>query len=368
MRLRKQPPDVLIFLTAMLLLSIGMVMVFSSSGVPSSGGSQGAFFYALFYLKKQLLWAAMGFVAMIVAMNVDYFRIKRLALPILLFGITLLVLVLFFEPTKGSSRWIPLGPMNLSPSEVIKICLVLFMALSLSQHGEKIQSLVHGIGPHLLLLGLVVGLILLQPDLGTAFVVAGTTYIMFFAAGARYLHLAILAGLGVAGLAAAIAIAPYRMARITAFIDPWASPLEEGFQIIQSLYALGSGGLFGVGLGRSHQKLFYLPEQNTDFIFSILGEELGYLGVLTVLILFFIFVWRGLRTALTCPDPFGSLLATGITSMIGLQAIINIGVVSGSLPITGITLPFISYGGSSLLFTMLGVGILLNISRYSTNR
>ncbi|NPV91487.1 MAG: putative lipid II flippase FtsW [Firmicutes bacterium] len=363
MRMKKQPPDLLLFLTTLVLLSIGMVMVFSSSGVPEGG--QGAFLHAVYYLKKQLIWAAVGIAAMLLVMNIDYFRVKKLALPILGVGVLLLILVLFADPTKGSSRWFNLGSMSFAPSELIKICLIFFIAVRLSVIGEEIQDPLRGFAPNVLILGMVVLLIMLQPDLGTAAVVAGTVFVMFFAAGSKLTHLGSLGGAGLVFLIVAIRFSEYRWERFISFLDPWASPRGAGFQIIQSLYALGSGGLLGVGLGRSHQKLFYLPEQNTDFIFSILGEELGYLGVIVVLTLFFVFIWRGLRVALICPDPFGRLLATGITSMIGIQAIINMMVASGSLPVTGITLPFISYGGSSLLFTMIGVGMLLNISRYS---
>jgi cell division protein FtsW len=363
MRMKKQPPDLLLFLATLVLLTIGMVMVFSSSGVPEGG--QGAFLHAVYYLKKQLIWAGIGVAAMLIMMNVDYFRVKRLALPALGVGLLLLILVLFVDPTKGSSRWFDLGIVSFAPSELIKICLIFFMAVRLSDIGEQVQDPIRGFGVNVLILGLVVLLIMLQPDLGTAAVVAVTVFFMLFAAGSKLIHLGSLGGAGVVLLGAAIRLSPYRWERMTTFLDPWAAQQGAGFQIIQSLYALGSGGLLGVGLGQSHQKLFYLPEQNTDFIFSILGEELGYLGVIVVLSLFFVFIWRGLRTALMCPDPFGRLLATGVTSMIGIQAIINMLVASGSLPVTGITLPFISYGGSSLLFTMVGVGILLNISRYS---
>ncbi len=365
LRLKKRSPDFLIFLITILLLCIGVVMVFSASAVTA----EQRFGDAYHFLKQQMLWVVIGVAAMITAMNIDYFRLKKLALPALIIGVLLLVAVLIpgvGSEVKGAQRSIRMGPIGISPAEMIKLCLVFFMAFSLSQNSEKLKLFVQGLMPYLGVLGLVVLLIMLQPDLGTTIAVSGTIFIMLMAAGARWGHLIGLAGVGIIGVLAMIVLEPYRMRRLTAFLDPWASPLDAGFQTIQSLYALGSGGLFGVGLGRSRQKMFYLPEQHTDFIFSIMGEELGYLGVLLVLSLFFLFLWRGLRTAITCPDAFGSLLAVGITSMIILQAIINIGVVSGSLPVTGITLPFISYGGSSLLFSLTSVGILLNISKFST--
>lgn len=365
LRLKKRSPDFLIFLVTILLLCIGVVMVFSASAVTA----EQKFGDAYHFLKQQMLWVVIGVTAMITAMNVDYFRLKKLALPVLLIGLFLLAAVLIpgiGSEVKGAQRSIRFGPVGISPAEMIKLCLVFFMACSLGQNSEKLKSFTNGLLPYLGILGLAVLLIMLQPDLGTTIVVAGTVFVMLMAAGARWGHLISLAGVGIIGILAMIVLEPYRLRRMTAFLDPWSSPLDAGFQTIQSLYALGSGGLFGVGLGRSRQKMFYLPEQHTDFIFAILGEELGYLGVLVVISLLFLFLWRGLRTAVTCPDTFGSLLAVGITSMIVLQAMINIGVVSGSLPVTGITLPFISYGGSSLLFTLTAVGILLNISKFST--
>jgi cell division protein FtsW len=365
LRLKKRSPDFLIFLTTLILLAIGVIMVFSASAVTA----EQKFGDAYYFLKQQLMWVVIGITAMIVAMKIDYFRVKKLALPFLIVGFLLLVAVLIpgvGKEIKGAQRWIRIGPTGIAPSEMIKLCLVFFMAYSLSENGEKLKLFTKGLLPHLGILGLALLLIMLQPDLGTAFAIAGTVYLMLMAAGARWGHLIGVAVIGLVGTLALIVLEPYRMRRLTAFIDPWQSPLDAGFQTIQSLYALGSGGLFGVGLGRSRQKMFYLPEQHTDFIFSILGEELGYLGVIVVLALLFLFVWRGLRTAITSPDAFGSMLAVGITCMIGLQAMINIGVVSGSLPVTGITFPFLSYGGSSLLFTLTGVGILLNISKFST--
>ena len=366
MRRKRQPPDLLIVFAVAMLMAIGMVMVFSSSGIPSSGGSMGALSHGFYYLRKQLLWALLGTVALIAAMCFDYSLLKKWAGYIFLGGMLLLAAVLvpgLGKEVSGSMRWFDIGPFSFAPSVAIKLCMVIFLAASLSRCGENIQLFWKGMAPHLAALGAAAGLILAQPDLGTAVSIGGTAYLLFIMAGARALHLVILAFLGMAAVAGAIYLEPYRMARFWAFLDPWKYSLGSGFQIIQSLYALGSGGLFGVGLGGSHQKMFYLPEQHTDFIFSILGEELGYLGVLVVLALFFLFIWRGFRTAWGCPDSFGCFLAAGITSMIGLQAIINIGVVSGVLPVTGIPLPFISYGGSSLLFNMIGVGILLSVSR-----
>jgi cell division protein FtsW len=366
LRLRKGPPDFVLFITTLLLVGIGLVMVFSSSAVTSNIRYDDAYFF----FKRQLLWALIGIVCMLVVMKFNYLRIKDLAIPLMIF--TFLCLILVVTPlgieAKGATRSLGVGFLQFTPSELAKLAMVMFLAKVMEVNLDSMKSLAKGILPYIVLIALVCGLIMLQPDLGTAFTIAGTAFFMMLAAGARWSHLGLIALSGAGAVAAAIALAPYRMQRFTAFLDPWKFPTDEGFQTIQSLYALGSGGLFGMGLGRSRQKFFYLPEQHTDFIFAILGEELGFLGVFLVICLFLLFAWRGFRIAINAPDTFGSLMATGLTTMIVFQAAINIGVVSGALPVTGITLPFISYGGSSLLFTLIAVGFLLNISRYSTYR
>lgn len=366
MRLRKGPPDFILFITTLLLVGIGLVMVFSSSAVTSNIWYDDAYFY----FKRQLIWALIGIVCMLVVMKLNYLRIKDMA--ILLMIVALLCLILVVTPlgieAKGATRSLGVGFLRFSPSELAKIAVVMFLAKVMEVNLDSMRSFVKGIIPYLILIALVCGLIMLQPDLGTAFAIAGTAFFMMLAAGARWSHLGVIAVSGAGLVAAAIAVAPYRLERFIAFLNPWKYPTDEGFQTIQSLYALGSGGLFGMGLGRSRQKFFYLPEQHTDFIFAILGEELGFLGAFLVICLFLLFAWRGFKIALNAPDTFSSLLATGLTVMVVFQAAINIGVVSGALPVTGITLPFISYGGSSLLFSMIGVGLLLNISRYSTYR
>lgn len=364
---RKKSPDILLFAATVLLLGIGIVMVYSASQVTAYERLDDTFYY----LKKQLVWALLGLAAMVSVMKVDYWKYKKMAVPFLIIAFILLIAVLLpgiGKNVKGAQRWLGVGPLTVQPSEVIKLSLVVFMAYGLSKYRERLRYFTAGMLPFLVVLALACGLILLQPDLGTAVSAAGTVYIMLFAAGARGKHLFYLALAGMVAVGAAIILEPYRMSRFLAFLDPWKDPRGTGFHIIQSLYALGSGGLFGAGLGQSHQKFFYLPEQHTDFIFAVLGEELGFLGGALVITLFLIFVWRGFKIALSSQDPFASLLAVGVTSMIALQAIINIGVVTGSLPITGIPLPLISFGGSSLIFTLTGVGILLNISRYISYR
>jgi len=366
-RLKKGPPDFVLFITTLTLLGIGLIMVFSSSAVTANLWYDDAYHF----FKRQLIWALIGITAMIVIMKINYFRLKDFAVPLMI--ITVICLILVQTPlgveTKGSSRWLNIGPLGrLAPSEMAKLAVVMFMAKALDYNLENIKSFKRGVLPFLLMLAFIGGLIYIQPDLGTTFAVAATVIFLLFAAGAKLSHLGLIVLSGLGALAAAIAVAPYRLARFIAFLKPWEDPTDKGYQTIQSFYALGSGGLFGMGLGRSRQKFFYLPEPHTDFIFAILGEELGFIGAFVVIALFLLFAWRGFKIAINAPDTFGNLLAAGITIMIVLQAAINIGVVSGMLPVTGITLPFVSYGGSSLLFSMAGVGLLLNISRYSTYR
>ncbi|MGE5586840.1 MAG: stage V sporulation protein E [Clostridia bacterium] len=363
----KHSPDVMIFLVTLALLSLGVVMVFSASSV----SAYEIFRDTYYFIKRQLAWAVVGLAAMCVAMEIDYRVWKKLAWPALLLSLVLLVAVLIpgvGVMIRGSRRWLGVGSLTFQPSEVAKIVMVFFMASFLSDRSARIHRFVEGLLPPLVVLGVVFGLIMLEPDLGTAGTIVGITVLMLFAAGASMSHLAALGATGIPALVAAAMAAPYRVRRFLAFLHPWEDPLGSGFHIIQSLLALGSGGLFGVGLGRSRQKFLYLPMQHTDFIFAIIGEELGFVGATAVVMLYFLLAWRGLRVAIGAPDSFGSLLAVGITTMIVFQAAMNIGVVSGTLPITGITLPLISFGGSSLVTTLAAIGVLLNISKYSSTR
>ena len=364
MRRKQGPPDFVLFVTTLMLIAIGLIMVFSSSSVTASVRYQDPYYF----FKRQVLWVAIALPVMWVVSKVNYSRLKDLALPALIVAVVCLILVLFTPEVKGSTRWLGIGILRFSPSEMAKVCLVLFLASSLSRNTERLGSLTKGILPYVLFIGVVCLLVMMQPDLGTTFIIGVTALTMLAIAGARAMHMSLLGITGTFLVALAIVCERYRLQRLLAFLNPWKDPGGSGFQTIQSLYALGSGGLFGVGLGRSRQKFFYLPEQHTDFIFAILGEELGFLGTGLVLLLFLLLAWRGFRIALNAPDNFGALLAAGITTMIVLQAAVNIGVVSGVLPVTGIPLPFISYGGSSLLFILTGVGLLLNISRYAGNR
>jgi len=358
---QKKEADFWLVAATLGLLTLGIVMVLSSSAY----AAYNSFGDTYYYFRRQLIWALLGLVCMFIASHVDYRKLEPLTLPFLGLAVLLLLAVLVIGVTShGASRWIGFGPLTVQPSEISKLAIVLFFALYLSRAGKNIQTL-RGLAPALLVLGAVAGLIMLQPDLGTTIAVALTVFVMLAAAGSTVPQLAALTAAGLVGVAGAIYLEPFRMRRAMAFINPEYDPLGAGFQIIQSILALGSGGLFGVGLGNGKQKLLYVPERHTDFIFAIIGEELGFLGAFLVLALFFILIWRGFRMALKIPDSYGGFLAVGLTSMIGLQALINIGVVSGSLPVTGITLPLVSYGGSSLVLTLVSIGILLNISRHT---
>ena len=359
------PTDYSLLVAVILLLGLGIVMVFSASAVMAMTNFNDPFYF----LKRQAVWALIGLLGMTVLMNFDYWHYKKLAPAIIVLSITLLVAVLLpgiGRISHGARRWIGFGPLTLTPSEPAKMAMVIYLAYLLSSKGYKIKTFFRGVLPPVLLgLGMF-ALILQQPDLGTGLTVMGSTFIMLFSAGAKIWHLLGLIGMGIPGVFAAIFMEEYRRERFLAFLDPWADPRGSGYHIIQSLYALGSGGPFGLGLGKSRQKFLYLPEMHTDFIFAIIGEELGFVGAMLVIILFFFFAWRGYRIAMNAPDGFSCLLSCGLTSMILIQALVNIGVVTGTLPITGIPLPFLSFGGSSLVFTLASVGILLNISRYCT--
>ncbi|AWO73398.1 stage V sporulation protein E [Geobacillus thermoleovorans] len=361
---KKSAPDFLLILLTFSLLAIGLIMVYSASAIWAEYKFNDSFFFA----KRQLLFAGVGIIAMFFVMNIDYWVWRDWSKVLL--GVCFVLLVLVLIPgigmvRNGSRSWIGVGAFSIQPSEFMKLAMIAFLAKYLSENQKKITSFKQGLLPALLLVFAAFGMIMLQPDLGTGTVMVGTCVTMIFVAGARLSHFAGLGVLGLAGLAALILSAPYRIKRITSFLNPWEDPLGSGFQIIQSLYAIGPGGLFGLGLGQSRQKFFYLPEPQTDFIFAILAEELGFIGGSLVLLLFALLLWRGVRIALGAPDLYGSFLALGIISMIAIQVMINIGVVTGLMPVTGITLPFLSYGGSSLTLMLMAIGVLLNISRHA---
>ncbi|MDY0405961.1 stage V sporulation protein E [Virgibacillus sp. 179-BFC.A HS] len=358
----KEKPDYILFGTIVALLVIGIIMVFSSSYVWAEYKYDDMYYY----LKRQLLFAGAGVAAMYFTMMIPYGTWQKYAKIILLscFGLLLIVLIPGVGMTRGGAQsWIGIGAFSIQPSEFMKLGLIIFLSAVLAAKQKYITSFTKGFLPLLLLIFTAFGLIMLQPDLGTGIVLVLSCMAMLFAAGARIWHFALLGVVGAAGFVLLILSAPYRISRITAYLNPWEDPLGDGFQIIQSLYAIGPGHLLGVGLGNSLQKYFYLPEPQTDFIFSILGEELGFIGGTMIILLFALLFWRGIKVALEAEDEFGRFLGLGIVSMLCIQAMINISVVIGLIPVTGITLPFLSYGGSSLTLTLCSAGILLNISR-----
>jgi cell division protein FtsW len=357
-------PDLWILLCIMSLLTIGIIMVYSAGSVLGFHDYGDSFYF----VKRQILFAVLGMGAMFVTANLDYRIWIKYAKAGLVICFIMLVIVLIpgIGNVRGGARsWLGIGSFGIQPSEFMKLGMILFLAKWLSQEKFNITSFSKGLLPPLALIGTAFGLIMMQPDLGTGSVMFGASMMIVFTAGARLKHLGLLTLVGVAGFIGLILAAPYRLKRITAFLDPWSDPLGSGYQIIQSLYAIGPGGLGGLGLGMSRQKYSYVPEPQTDFIFSILAEELGFIGGMIVLLLFLILIWRGMRIAMTISDPFGSLLAVGIVGMLAIQVIVNIGVVIGLMPVTGITLPLISYGGSSLTLMLTALGILMNLSRYA---
>ncbi|MBO8176434.1 stage V sporulation protein E [Aeribacillus pallidus] len=364
MPVKKSTPDFLLVIVTLSLLAVGLIMVYSASAVWASYKFDDSFFF----VKRQLLFAGVGVFAMFFLMNIDYWTWRTWAKVLLIVCFVLLILVLIpgiGVVRNGSRSWIGVGAFSIQPSEFMKLAMIAFLAKFLSERQKMITSFKRGLLPSLSIVFLAFAMIMLQPDLGTGTVMVGTCVVMIFISGARISHFIMLGMVGLVGFAGLVLSAPYRIKRITSFLDPWSDPLGSGFQIIQSLYAIGPGGLFGLGLGQSRQKFFYLPEPQTDFIFAIISEELGFIGATFVLLLFALLLWRGIRISLGAPDLYGSLLAVGIISMIAIQVMINVGVVTGLMPVTGITLPFLSYGGSSLTLMLMAVGVLLNISRYA---
>jgi len=317
------------------------------------------------FLERHLLWVFIGLIFMVTSMNIRYEMLKKLGKPLLIITIILLILVHFpyiGKAAGGARRWIRVGPLSIQPSELAKLVMIMYAANFLTKKQRNIKEFIRGFLPPMLVLGLVLALII-KNDLGACVLIAGIVLTMMFISGANIKHLAIFFLASLPAIYIAICTFPYRMKRIMVFLDPWEDPLGKGYQIIQSFYALGSGGWFGKGLGKGIQKLFYLPEAHTDFIFSIIGEELGFIGTSLIILLYTYIIWRGIIIAYHAPDLYGHLLAIGITIMIAYQVIINIGVVTGLLPTKGTTLPFISFGGSSLIVNMTAIGLLLNISK-----
>lgn len=351
-----------IFYTVALLLTIGVVMVYSASSYTAMFTTPNK--DSMFFLKKQLISAVIGIFALAFAMCFDYHKLKKYTLGIMIISIPLLIAVFFFPATNGAKRWVYIGSQSFQPSDLAKYIIVLFLAMSLEVKGEGVKKFRTGILPYLVVSGFYAALILAEKNLSIASVIMIVTFIVLFAAGGQMKHLfGVVAPVIGAAAVAFIIFEPYRLRRLLNFTDPWKDPSGNGYQLIQSFYALGSGGITGLGLGQSRQKTLYMPEPHNDFIFAIIGEELGLIGCIFIITLFVILIWRGINVAMKARDTYGTLLAIGITSVIAVQSIINIAVVTGSMPVTGVPLPFISYGGTALIINMGAVGILLNISR-----
>jgi len=350
-----------LFTVTVILICIGIVIIYSASSIYAwerYGDS-------LFFLKRHLIFVALGALFAFSAMGMNYSRLRRWAKPLLVFSIFLLILVLIpgiGREVGGARRWFRFGRISFQPSEMVNLVMIIYLADFISRKEEKIKTFSKGFLPPIFVLGFTSLLILMQPDLGTTMALGIVVFIMLFIAGISPAYLISLVLVSMPALFVLIFSVPYRRMRILSFVNPWMDPKGSGFQIIQSLIALGSGGIFGQGLGHSKQKLFYLPAAHTDFIFSIIGEELGLLGTVGIIILFIIFIHQGLKIIKNSPDRFGYFLSLGLVLMICLKAAINIGVSCGLLPTKGLPLPFISYGGTSFVFDLVSVGLLLNIA------
>jgi cell division protein FtsW len=360
---RKLQSDKWLFLATLALVCTSVVMVYSASAIVALERFQQPYLF----VTKQVMWALLGVAVLSLVMRVDYrtYRNDRLIWTLLAIVAVLLVAVLFMRPVNGTRRWFALGGLGIQPSELAKIAAILFIAITLERRMHRVNEIQYSLLPIGIILGVLVGLILLEPDFGTAVTLVAVAGIMIFAAGVSYRYLIGAALLSLPALYVILVSADYRRRRLTAFLDPWADPLGDGFQIIQSLIAVGTGGVFGRGLMAGVQKLFYLPEPHTDFIYAVIGEELGLIGTTVVLACFCVIAWRGMRAAMLAPDSFGAFLALGLTLMIVVQAFINMSVVLGIMPTKGITLPLVSHGGSSLLINLLALGVLLNISQHA---
>lgn len=360
----KKPFDFWIFITVLVLLSLGIIMVFSASSAYAYNYMHDTYYF----LKAQLISALIGIIVMLFTIGIDYRKLGKLSPLLLVISIVLLILVRIpgiGRFINGSWRWIYIGPIHFQPSELAKFAIILFFSFSLSKRKEQLQYFFKGLLPYLLIICVTAVLLLIEPHKSCTILIGIVASIILFCAGAKISHFLILFLPVVTALGAIITFSEYSRSRVITFLDPFKDPQGDGWQVIQSLYAIGSGGLFGRGLGRSLQKFLYIPEPHNDFIFAVLAEELGFLGVLAVLLLFLILIWRGIKVSMYAPDTFGSLVALGITSLIAVQVLINVAVVTSSMPVTGMPLPFFSFGGTSLIFLMCGVGILLNISRYA---
>ena len=354
----------LVLLIAVVIISLfGVMMIYSASYV----WAEYKFDDPYKFLKTQGIFLIVGYIIMLIVANIDYKKYFNRAN--LIFGICFLLLILVLIPgvgtvRNGSRSWFGIGGFGIQPSEFTKLGLIIFTSKYLTKNNKELRDIKKGVFPILLVLFSVFGLIMLQPDFGTGVVIVMSIVVLLFVSGVKMGFFVKIGILGLIGIVVLIIIAPYRMERIVSFLNPWSDPLGSGFQIIQSLYAIGPGGLLGLGLGKSIQKHFYLPEPQTDFIFSIISEEFGFMGVVIVASLFLIIIYQGIKISIKCEDSFGKYLSFGIIFSLAFQTLLNLMVVVGLIPVTGVTLPFLSYGGSSLLITLVSMGIVLNISKY----
>lgn len=361
---RKLHPDKWLFAATVGLALFGVVMVYSASAMLAQAENHSQFFY----LVKQAIWTAIGLVVMFVMMQVDYRHLKnrRVVYGLIVVTVLMLLAVFGFGKINGAHRWIRLGGFSIQPSEFSKLTLAIFLAYFLEKRAGEESDFWRTFVPCGMLTGALAFLIVLEPDLGTAFMLAVLFFVVTYTAGVRLAHLGMAAAPALVGFAALLIFVPWRLRRLITFLDPWADPQNSGFQVVQSLIAVGSGGTDGLGFAQGKQKMMFLPFAHSDFIFAVIGEELGLVGTLAVVLVFGLFLWRGIRTSLLAPERFGMLLSLGIVVVIVAQALFNISVVLSLVPTKGIPLPFISYGGSSLVPTLAAVGILLNISQHAS--
>ena len=358
------PIDYTLVITILLLLSIGLIMVLSASS-PSALSESGDSYK---YFNKQLLFAVLGIVAMCVISKIDYRFYQKFYKQSWWISLILLIFVMLVGKTVNEAkRWIYItDTLSFQPSEIVKFLMIIFYAGILTKNRDQLGKFKDGFLKHILLVVPIIALLMLQPHFSASMVIITIVAVMMILAGCKFWHFLATGGaVGIPGMIGLIILEPYRLARVTTFLDPWKDATGAGWQVIQSLYAIGSGGLFGAGLGESKQKYLYIPEPHNDFIFSVLAEELGFVGCVLVIVLFAIFIWRGVLIAMKSPDMFGSLIAIGITTMVAIQVILNIAVVTSSVPATGMPLPFFSYGGTALFILLCEMGVLLNISRAS---
>lgn len=363
--MKRGKPDFWLILVIFLLVGYGLIMVFSTSYYKGLVDYQNSYYF----FQKQLTFTGLGFIAFFIAINIPY-HFYRKHVGKLLFVCFLLLLSVFFlaDEVNGAKRWLELGPISVQPSEITKIVMIIYTASIMVKKQSVMNQFSKALFPPLVVIGIICGLLLLEPHYSGMMIILTTCLAIIFCSGAKMRHLFGMFGTVVPLALGVLFLGDYRIDRLNALWDPFQYALKEGYQTIYSLYAIGPGGLTGAGLGNSIQKLDYLPEAHTDFIFSILAEELGFIGGLFMIFLFLVLIIRGVMIAAKAPDQFGTLLGAGIVSLIGIEAVFNLGVVTALLPVTGVPLPFISYGGSALLIKLFAVGMLLNISRYSISK